>query len=196
MAEARREDVLYFIVCGGPPAGEAPTLVKFAQTAGWDVCLIATPQGRKFIDAGQLAELTGHPVRSDYKLPNELDVLPPANAIVVAPATFNTINKFASGIADTLPLSLLCEYLGLGVPIIVGPNVNPALARHPEYRSSLRKLQQWGVRVLHDPSASPPTWISPLGADWRAARSPVLNRSHEQAEGHRTASTRSGTRRD
>jgi hypothetical protein len=98
-------------------------------------------------------------VRADYKLPTEPDVLPPANAIVVAPATFNTVNKFASGIADTLALSLLCEYLSLEVPIVVAPNVNPALARHPEYQTSVKKLREWGVRVLVDPSPPPPTWM-------------------------------------
>jgi phosphopantothenoylcysteine synthetase/decarboxylase len=159
MVTARREDVLYLIVCGGPPASQAHEFVKLAQAAGWDVCVIATPQGGRFVDAKQLTELTGHPVRSNYKLPTEPDVLPPANAIVVAPATFNTINKFASGSADTLPLSLLCEYLSLEVPIIMVPNVNPALARHPEYRANLKKLEEWGVRVLDDPSGPPPTWM-------------------------------------
>jgi phosphopantothenoylcysteine synthetase/decarboxylase len=159
MPATRRHDVLYLIVCGGPPAAEAHEFVRLAQGIEWDACVIATPSGGKFIDAAQLAELTGHPVRIDYKNPDEPDVLPPANAIVVAPATFNTINKFASGIADTLALSLLCEYPGLEVPIIMAPNVNPALYRHPEYRTSVRKLREWGVRVIDDPSARPPTWM-------------------------------------
>jgi len=45
----------------------------------------------------------------------------PANAIAVAPATFNTVNKLAAGIADTLALGLLCEYLALAVPIVLPP---------------------------------------------------------------------------
>jgi hypothetical protein len=36
--------------------------------------------------------------------------LPPADAIAVAPATYNTINKWAAGISDTLALGILCEY--------------------------------------------------------------------------------------
>jgi hypothetical protein len=35
--------------------------------------------------------MTGHPVRTSYKLPDEPDVLPPPDAILVAPATFNTV---------------------------------------------------------------------------------------------------------
>jgi phosphopantothenoylcysteine synthetase/decarboxylase len=152
--------VLYFIVCGGPPAADAATFVKRARAAGWDVCLIATPPATRFINASALEELTGHPVRSDYKLPDEPDVLPQADAIVVAPATFNTMNKVVTGAADTLAISLVCEYLGLGVPILMAPNVNPALARHPTYRENIAKLQTWGITVLHDPSAPPPTWMT------------------------------------
>jgi phosphopantothenoylcysteine decarboxylase len=48
MVTARRDNILYFIVCGGLPASEAHEFVKLAQTAGWDVCVIVTPQGSKF----------------------------------------------------------------------------------------------------------------------------------------------------
>jgi phosphopantothenoylcysteine synthetase/decarboxylase len=152
--------VLYFIVCGGPPAADAATFVKRAQAAGWDVCVIATPPATRFIDARSLEELTGRPVRSDYKLPDEPDLLPQADAIVVAPATFNTMNKVIAGAADTLAISLVCEYLGLDVPILMAPNVNPALARHPTYRDNIARLRGWGITVLNDPSAPPPTWMA------------------------------------
>jgi hypothetical protein len=83
-----------------PPARDAGRLVELAQAEGWEVCVIATPSGRSFIDQAALEAATGHPVRSEYKQPEEPDVLPPPDAIVVAPATFNTINKWAAGISD------------------------------------------------------------------------------------------------
>jgi hypothetical protein len=52
----------------------------------------------QFIDAAQLAALTGHRVRTGFRMPDEPDELPAADAIVVAPATFNTVNKWAAGI--------------------------------------------------------------------------------------------------
>ena len=73
------------------------------------MCVIATPDGTKFLDITQLAELTGHPVRVDYKHPDEPDVLPSPDAFVIAPATFNTINKLAAGISDTLALGLIAD---------------------------------------------------------------------------------------
>ena len=121
--------ILYVMACGGRPAGDLPDFVRYCQDQGWEVCVIGTPSAAKFLDADQLAELTRHVVRFDYKQPDEPDVLPPPDAFVVAPATFNTINKWAQGISDTLALGLLNEAVGLGLPVIAVPWPNRALAR-------------------------------------------------------------------
>jgi phosphopantothenoylcysteine synthetase/decarboxylase len=148
--------VLYLVACGAYPAGQLPQFVRDAQAQGWDVCVIATPDGAKFIDAGNLAGLTGHPVRTRYKRPDEPDVLPPPDALVVAPATFNTINKWAQGISDTLALGLLNEAIGLGLPMIAAPWPNAALAAHPVFVRSIGALREWGVTLLFDPNRLPP----------------------------------------
>jgi phosphopantothenoylcysteine synthetase/decarboxylase len=150
------DKLLYVVACGAPPAAELPGFVSWAQQQGWRVCVIATPQGSKFVDAARLAGLTGFPVRQDYKQPDEPDVLPfPPDAYVVAPATFNTVNKWASGISDTLALGLLNEGLMAGQPIIAVPFPNQALARHPAFRRSLSFLRDCGVQVIFDPQAYP-----------------------------------------
>jgi phosphopantothenoylcysteine synthetase/decarboxylase len=141
----RPHRVLYVIACGGRPAGDLPAFVEEAQANGWEVCVIATPSALKFMDLDHLANLTGHVVRYDYKQPDEPDVLPPPDAIVVAPATFNTVNKWAAGISDTLALGILNEALGLGLPVIAVPFPNIALARHPAFRRSMANL---GALVL------------------------------------------------
>ncbi|MBL7491088.1 flavoprotein [Frankia sp. AgB1.9] len=158
--------VLYVVVCGGQPAVGLVPFVERALAAGWDVCVVATPAGTKFIDAGLLARLTGHPVRSEYKRPDEPDVLPTADAFVVAPATFNTVNKLAAGISDTLALGLLNEGLGAGKPILLVPAVNGPLARHPAFVAALTTLRSWGIRVVFDPAATglPFPW-EPLGEE-------------------------------
>jgi phosphopantothenoylcysteine synthetase/decarboxylase len=152
--EPRR--VLYLVACGGRPAGDLPAFVAEAQDAGWEVCVIATPSALKFMDLPRIAELTGHQVRYDYKQPDEPDVLPPADAMIVAPATFNTINKWAAGISDTLALGLLNEAIGLGLPVIAVPFPNVALAQHPAFHRSMRELRASGaVRLLFDPDTHP-----------------------------------------
>ncbi|GAA2521458.1 flavoprotein [Pilimelia columellifera] len=162
MTETSR--VLYSIVCGSPPAHDVGRLVTLGQRAGWRVCVITTPAGRRFVDVDALAAQTGHPVRSHYKEPDAADVLPPPDALVVAPATANTMNKWRAGIADTLALGLLVEGLGRGLPIVAAPSVNSALAAHPAFGQSVAMLREWGVRVLfgegphqpHPPGAGDP----------------------------------------
>jgi phosphopantothenoylcysteine decarboxylase len=143
--------VLYLIACGSPVARDVTLLVDLAQRDRWDVCVVTTPDGRKFVDAAELARLTGHPVRSTYKSPGDPDVLPPADAMIVAPATVNTVNKWALGIADTLALGLLVEAYGKRVPTVVVPYTNRAMAAHPTLHESVARLRSWGVEVLFGP---------------------------------------------
>ena len=132
-----RQRVLYVVVCAAPPASEVHELVKLAQAAGWEVCVIATPEAMHWIDPAMLATVTGYDVRSEYRATDAAKSLPDADAIAVAPATFNTVNKFRAGIADNA-----------GVPIILAPNVKAVLAEHPAFPASLRELASWGVHVL------------------------------------------------
>jgi phosphopantothenoylcysteine synthetase/decarboxylase len=141
------DTVLYVVVCGCPAAAGVTDFVKQAQADGWNTCVIATPMGSRFINSEELSQLTGHPVRTTYKHPDEPDVLPPAKAIVVAPATFNTVNKLANGITDTLAAGITCEGIGLGIPVIVAPSINAALARHGAFRRSLGYLSDYGVHL-------------------------------------------------
>jgi phosphopantothenoylcysteine synthetase/decarboxylase len=167
---ADSQPVLYVVACGGPPAAELDAFIGVAQQHGWDVCVIATPDGIKFLDAGLLAGLTGHPVRSQYKQPDDPDVLPPADAFVVAPATFSTINRLALGISDTLALGLLNEGLGAGLPIIAVPWPNAALARHPAFQRSVGLLREWGVQVIFDPARIPGATSDPAVFPWNELR--------------------------
>jgi flavoprotein len=173
--------VLYVIACGGYPAGQLAGFAGFAQEQGWDVCVIATPDGTKFVDAPALADLTGHPVRSRYKDPGEPDVLPPADAFVLAPATFNTINKWAQGISDTLALGLLNEGTGLRLPMVAVPWPNVALYRHPVFQRSVTTLRKWGVRVLIDPARLPRAGEAPAVFPWDELRAelPALRQAVE-----------------
>lgn len=152
---AARRPVLYAIACGGRPAGDIPAFASRMMKDGWDVCVVATPSAMKWLDSNEVRDLTGHVLRYEYKQPEEPDVLPPADAMVVAPATFNTINKWAAGISDTLALGLLNEALGLDLPILAVPFPNIALARHPAFQRSLNELGALGVQLLFDPNVYP-----------------------------------------
>ena len=109
-------DVAYLIVCAAPPAREAADTVGLLGAAGWRVCVVATPAALAWIDAAALATTTGHPVRSDFRGPDDPEFAPRGDAVLVAPASFNTVNKWAAGINDTLALGLVNEALGLAYP--------------------------------------------------------------------------------
>src|SRR5690348_8403982 len=121
MIKMNSQRMLYLVVCGAPPASQISQFISLAQRADWDVGITATPSALKFLDTLDLEAQTGHPVRVEYRLPSESAPFPDPDAIVVAPATFNTMNKWALGIADTLAAGTLCEYLGRGIPIVVAP---------------------------------------------------------------------------
>ena len=107
------------------------------------------------------------PVLYQYKRPGEPDVLPSPDAILVAPATANTIAKWALGISDNLALGLITEALGLPVPIAVVPGRNDAQAAHPAHAGYLATLRGAGVSVLSGTGAALDELARSLG---RAAR--------------------------
>ncbi|MGX1848800.1 flavoprotein [Streptomyces sp. NPDC055299] len=142
-----KKPFLYVVVCASGIAGDVGKLITTAQEANWDVGVIATPQGLGFIDTTAVEAQTGYPIRSAWSSPGDPRPLPPADAIAVAPATFNTINKWAAGISDTLAVGILCEAYGLGIPTAVLPYLNTAQAAHPAYRQSLDRLREMGVLI-------------------------------------------------
>ncbi|MBD2898407.1 Coenzyme A biosynthesis bifunctional protein CoaBC [Actinomadura sp. RB99] len=146
-ADDERRRVLYIIVCAAGPASDVGKLVTLAHQRGWDVQIIATPSALDFIDAEALEKQTGHPVRSHYRKPGE-PRSPKADAIIVAPATYNTINKWAAGISDTYALGILAEAPTLGIPVVVLPFVNTALAGRLPFRHSVESLHREGVHIL------------------------------------------------
>ncbi|MBT2207060.1 flavoprotein [Actinomadura sp. NEAU-AAG7] len=152
--EGRRR-VLYIIVCAAGPAADVGKLVTLAQQGDWDVQIIATPSALDFIDAHALEGQTGRPVQSRYRKPHE-PRSPRADAMIVAPATYNTLNKWANGIADTYALGLLAEAPGLGIPVVALPFINTALAARTPLQRSIETLQAEGIRILFGPDEVDP----------------------------------------
>ena len=160
---AGRKKVLYHVVCSAPPAQHVQEFISLAQSAAWEVCVLATPRALNFIDSSQLEALTGHPVRSEYKAIGTSDVWPKMDAMVVAPMTLNTTTKWAQGNADTLVLSQLCKGLGLGLPIVAAPCITGPFAHHPAFPKSIALLQECGIHILYEPETYPAPHIVP----WR-----------------------------
>ncbi|OKI08257.1 flavoprotein [Streptomyces sp. CB02923] len=150
--------VLYIIACAAGPASQLVRLVEAAVADGWEVCVIATPaaEAGAFIDVPAVEAASGRPVRSDWRRAGEAKRNPPPDAVIVAPMTMNSVNKWAAGIADTYALGLLTEAVGLGLPVVALPFWSTALDAHPATRRSVRVLCDLGVRVLYGPGSWEP----------------------------------------
>jgi phosphopantothenoylcysteine synthetase/decarboxylase len=155
VTEERGGRSLSVIVCGAGPAAAISSLITLAHQRGWAVQVIATPAALDFFDQAAVEKQTGNPVKSQYGKPGA-PRSPIPDAIVVAPATYNTINKWAQGISDTYALGVLAEVPGLDTPIVVLPFVNSALASRAPFRRSVESLRGEGVRILLGPGGFEP----------------------------------------
>lgn len=142
--------VLYLLGSAAPPVLDARSVVERARSRGWDVCLGLTPTAADWLqaDLGELEIATGHMVKSRYRRPGEPDLLPPADAVLLAPATFNSINSLALGITTSWVVGYAAEALGKRIPVTVLPCVNTALTAHPQFERSVQTLREAGAQVL------------------------------------------------
>ena len=142
---------LYLFGSAAPPVLEMAAIVEEGQARGWRVCLGLTPTAMQWVgtQVTELERLTGHPVRSQYKLPGEPDVWPQADAILFAPATFNTVNQWALGLTSAFVVGVVAEGIGKGIPIVTMPCVNAAYVQHPQFDRSVDTLRKAGVTVLY-----------------------------------------------
>jgi phosphopantothenoylcysteine synthetase/decarboxylase len=165
---ASKSLVLSIVVSGAEPASDFATLIKQALERGWTLQVVATPSALAFIDANAIEALTGTPVRSKHRAPGEPRSRVP-DAIIVAPATFNLLNQWALGIADSYALAVLAEQTGMAIPVIVLPSVSGPLAGRPQFAQSVKALRAEGVSVLLGPGGSPPQSTSDGGFPWQLA---------------------------
>ncbi|MEU1595099.1 flavoprotein [Streptomyces sp. NPDC005708] len=143
--------VLYLFGSAAPPVFDVAHVIASAQGRGWTVCLGLTRTAANWLapQRTELERLTGYPVRSDYKMPDEPDVWPQADVIAVAPATFNTINSWALGLTHDFVVGVVAEGIGKNIPTVAMPCVNAAYARHRQFDRSVTELRDMGVRVLY-----------------------------------------------
>lgn len=157
-SKQQQTKILYVVVCAAVPARHVQDFVVLAQAAEWDVYVIATPNATKFIDTPLLESLTGHPVYSEVERQSGqvAPTLPVCTAVLVAPATFNTLKKWAQNATDTFVLRLLRDCSAKGVPVLVVPRASEELAQDPDFSASLFRLCSTGVTILYEPEKYPP----------------------------------------
>ena len=150
---------IYLVGCGSYATSSLPELAAWCGGQGWDPWIIPSPSGRQFVDVPDAQRSSGNPVFSEL-LPEVTAALPPADLVVIAPATFNTVTKLATAVSDTLALAVVNQAIGSRTPVLLVPWCNADLRGHPAFAPALRTLREWGYQVLDADQATPLPWAA------------------------------------
>ena len=140
------------MVTGGIAAMRTPMTARFLRKAGADVVAFASPQALRYVAEDALAWATDAPVVTRLSPDAEhLSDAAPFDAYLVAPATYNTLNKFSLGIADNPLLATLASALGRAergrAAVLVAPTMHGTM-HNRILIASLRRLQDLGVSII------------------------------------------------
>ena len=148
--EVNREtfDVAYLVLSGTSTAARGPELLRALVGLGFaSIIAIPTPNASRVVAPRELADVSGIQVVESY-FDLAIRPRPPRGVVLFAPCSFNSLNKLAHGIADSLALSVVAEAIGRQTPVIVGPSLNAPLLNHPQAQTSLKVLPSWGVTIV------------------------------------------------
>lgn len=142
-------------VTGSIAAYKSALIIRLLVKQGAQVKVIMTPLAKEFIAPLTLATLSKNPILVDFFNPtngdwnSHVDLGIWADALIIAPATANTIGKMAAGIADNL---LLTTYLSAKCPVFVAPAMDLDMFAHAATQRNLITLQSVGNMIL-EPSS-------------------------------------------
>ena len=142
-------------ITGSIAAYKACTLIRQFVKAGHEVQVVITPAGKEFITPITLSALTSKPVISDFFAQRDgtwhshVQLGLWADAMVIAPASANTLAKMAHGIADNM---LLTTYLSMKAPVFVAPAMDLDMWAHAATQDNLELLRRRGVTIIEPAS--------------------------------------------
>ncbi|MGV6850658.1 MAG: bifunctional phosphopantothenoylcysteine decarboxylase/phosphopantothenate--cysteine ligase CoaBC [bacterium] len=137
-------------ITGGIAAYKSLTLLRLLVAQGAEVKVVMTASAcRDFIAPGSFQALSGHPVALDVSggqdAMEHISLARWCDLMMIAPATANTLNSMAQGLAGNLLLNL---YLACQAPVAVAPAMNQAMWEHPATQRSISQLRHDGVRIF------------------------------------------------
>ena len=138
-------------VTGGIAAYKSAILVRRLKDYGFDVRVVMTQGAQAFITPLTFQALSGNPVHTELLDPEaeagmgHIELARWADLILVAPASCDSIAKFANGLADDL-LSTL--YLATKAPVWVAPAMNQQMWAAKATQRNLQTLVEDGVHVI------------------------------------------------
>ncbi|HDU8433319.1 TPA: bifunctional phosphopantothenoylcysteine decarboxylase/phosphopantothenate--cysteine ligase CoaBC [Acinetobacter baumannii] len=138
-------------VTGGIAAYKSAILVRRLKDYGFDVRVVMTYGAQAFITPLTFQALSGNPVHTELLDPEaeagmgHIELARWADLLLVAPASCDTLAKFANGLADDL-LSTL--FLATKAPVWVAPAMNQQMWAAKATQRNLQTLVEDGVHVI------------------------------------------------
>lgn len=136
------------VVCAAPLAERSGQLAASLISEGWRVRVVTTPSARGWVPSAEVESITGMPPIVDQRDLGTERRWPADTATVVAPLTFNTLNKWAAGVADNYALGILNESVSLQRTTVAVPVIGDRFWGHPVTAQSLRLLSQASVTFV------------------------------------------------
>ena len=157
MARAQR---IYHVISGTTTAYRAPEIVRELGSLADEIITLMTPGASRVISPRMLVLEPGHNLVESYF---DTLILPrPADGpALVAPCSFNSLNKIAHGIADSLALSVVADLIGRSLPVVVALSLNSALHAHPRTQLSISTLRGWGISIIEPVAAGVELTLAP-----------------------------------
>lgn len=135
--------------CGSIAAIKLPMLIRLLRDRGYEVRVMMTRSAMQFVTPLSLSVLSESPVWTpDQFEPGYVQHIKWANdtdALVVVPASANTVAKMANGLADDPLSTTVLSYNG---PVMVVPAMHDSMWLHPATQANVTQLIQRGVRLL------------------------------------------------
>ncbi|MBL0104045.1 MAG: bifunctional phosphopantothenoylcysteine decarboxylase/phosphopantothenate--cysteine ligase CoaBC [Bacteroidetes bacterium] len=138
-------------VTGSIAAYKSALLVRLLVKAGAEVKVIMTPSASDFVTPLTLSVLSKNPVLTAFtdaesgQWNNHIDLGLWADALVIAPATANTLAAMADGVCDNL---LLAVYLSARCPVFISPAMDLDMLKHPGTQANIAKLRTYGNHII------------------------------------------------
>ena len=138
-------------VTGGIAAYKSAILVRRLKDYGFDVRVVMTHGAQAFITPLTFQALSGNPVHTELLDPaaeagmGHIELARWADLLLVAPASCDTLAKFAHGLADDL---LSTVFLATKSPVWVAPAMNQQMWAAKATQRNLQTLVEDGVHVI------------------------------------------------
>jgi phosphopantothenoylcysteine decarboxylase/phosphopantothenate--cysteine ligase len=139
-------------VCGSIAAVKTVELAHELRRQGAEVRAVTTPAAEGIIHPWSLEYATGNPVVTEITGSVEhvelCGVDGWADALLVAPATANTVGKMAAAVDDTPVTTCATTALGAGLPVVVVPAMHEPMYDHPGVLDAIERIESWGVSFV------------------------------------------------